>query len=453
MEVASSKSVKVLTLLLTVLAMGLAGVLVYKSQTLEALPGCGGGSGCETVLTSRWSLWFGIPVSLPAMGIYVAMFAAVLLRDTEAKRSQVAAEWVMMFCGVAVIASALWFIVVQFAIVGAFCIYCMSTHVSAAAAAVLCLLAARPMRRAKASALASGIAVALVALLIAGQVLDDESEAAAPNVRFVEDAPTDTVIDLPPMEMSIPRDSILADPLAGGPFEIQPDLVLQPADSMPDTSPPPTTDNIASTGPRKLDFYGKRFKVDTTTAPIVGDPYAPTVLVVVYDYTCSHCRATRVTLEKTKKKHGNGLAILCLPAPLDKKCNKLIRRTNPSSRYACDLAEVSMAVWRAAPDKWAEFDKMLYTNTDLHTPAKAKIAAWNLIGGEKVLNRGLGDPWVGQRIQLNVRIYNVSSRAAGSGLLPMLITENGIMSGAPRHPLDIDDLLEGKRVKSGTHKH
>ena len=453
MDIAHSKSVKVLTLLLAALAMGLAGVLLYQVQTVQPLPGCGGGSGCEMVLTSRWSSLFGIPVSLPAMGIYVAMFAAVLLRDTEAKRPDVAADWVMTFCGVVVIASALWFTVVQFGILGTFCFYCMATHVSAVAAAVLCLLVARPMRRVKASALASSIAVALVALLIVGQVLGDEPDAAAPLVQFVEDAPTDTVIDIPPLDLSALPDTMLTDPLAGGPLVIQPDPLLPPIDATPDASTPPTTGNVIRTGPRKLSFYGGRFKVDTTTVPIIGDPYAPTVLVILYDYTCSHCCTTRATLEKTKKKHGDTLAILCLPTPLDKKCNKLLRSTNPSNRYACELAEVSLAVWRAAPDKWAQFDKMLYSDKNLHTPARSKIAAWNLIGGEKELKRGLDDPWGGQRIALNVRIYNVSARAAGDTLMPMLITENGIMSGAPRHPLDIDDLLKGKHVDNQGHGH
>jgi uncharacterized membrane protein len=444
MDTASSRPVKVITVLLAGLAVALSALLLYKSQTLEALPGCGGGSSCETVLTSRWSSWLGIPVSLPAMGIYTAMLAAVLLRDLQVRRPQRPAEWVMTFCGVATLVSALWFIAVQFGLVGAFCIYCMATHASAAAAAVLCLLAARPMRWVKGLASASAVAVGLVAVLIVGQIMGDEPEAAAPKVQFVEDVSVDMEIDFTSIEPVPLPNTMFNDPR----IDANPSTPATPA-----TASTNSASSDSPTAPRKLAFYGGRFKVDTTTVPIIGDPQAPTVLVILYDYTCVHCRETRKTLERTKKKHGDSLAILCLPAPLDKKCNKMLRSTNPTNRYACDLAEISLAVWRAAPDKWAEFDKKLYDNEKLLTPARAKITAWELIGGEKELKRGLDDPWVDQRIALNVRIYNAVSRAAGNSLMPILITRNAVMNGAPRHPLDIDDLLEGKKVNSKSDGH
>lgn len=444
MDIAHSKPVKVVTLLLAVLAMGMAGVLLYQSQTTQPLPGCGGGSSCDTVLTSRWSLWFGIPVSMLAVGVYVAMFAAVLMRDTEVKRPQLSADRVMIFCSVAVIASALWFTVVQFGVLRTFCIYCMTTHVSASAAAVLCLLTAKPMRQLQGSMIISGTALALVAALIVGQVMGEESEAAAPSVQFVQDTPDfQTSPGLP--------DNMLNDPLASGDFSIPPDLSLPPMERSLNSPTTSATSSDASAGPRKLEFYGGRFTVDTTTTPIIGDPYAPEVLVLLYDYTCSHCRETRLMLEKTKSRHGDKLAIICLLTPLDKKCNKLIRRTSPANKYACDLAQTSLAVWRVAPDKWAEFDKLLYTDDDVRTAARAKIAAWKLVGGEKELEPGLDDPWVGQRIDLDVRIYNACSRGAGNSLLPMLITDKAIMTGKPRHPLDIEDLLEGKQVKPQSH--
>lgn len=446
MDIAQSKTVKILTLVLALAGMALAGVLLYQSQTLDPLPGCGGGSGCDEVLTSRWSSFFGVPVSLLALGVYVTMFAAVLMRDPEAIRPEVAVEWLMTFCGVAVIVSVLWFVFVQSVILGSFCIYCMATHASAAASAVLCLLAARPTRRAKASALASAIAVALVALLIAGQVLGDAPQAAAPKVQFVQDSPDNPQPPELPELQDLP-DTMLNNPLGPDPSAIQIDPLFSPIDTATGPSSPSTTAIIQSTGPRKLSFYGGRFKVDTTTVPIIGDPYAPTVLVILFDYTCSHCRDTRATLEKTKTRHGDELAIICLPMPLNKKCNKLLRSSSPTNRYACELAEASLAVWRVAPQKWAEFDKQLYTDEALRSPARSKIAAWKLVGGEKVLKEGLDDPWVGQRIALNVRIYNACSRAVGNSLIPMLITEDGIMTGAPRHPLDIDDLLDGKTIE------
>ncbi len=436
-DLASSKSLKGVTVLLAVMAAGLAGLLLYQSQTLEALPGCGGGSGCSTVLASKWSSWLGLPVSLLALGVYIAMLSAVVMRDTESRRPQPGAEWVMVCSGVAVLVAALWFVIVQVVIVGSFCLYCMATHVSAGVAAVLCLLAAQPSRWLKSAASAGGVAVGLMAVLIVGQVMGDDPEAVAPQIHIVEAAPAD------PVESEQPS-SLFTNPVPElAPPAPKPDPVVKPPAGTG------TKQTVSPLGPRKLAFYGGRFKLDTTNVPIIGDPHAPKVLVVIFDYNCDHCRETRVMLEKTKQKHGDKLAIICLPTPLSSKCNKLVTRTHPNNRYSCELAEASLAVWRVAPDKWEEFDKRLYTDADIRTAARSQIAAWELLGGEKAFKQGQDDPWVKKRISTNVSIYEVVGKTSGSALLPMLVTETGVMTGAPRHPLDIDDLLLGLKVPRG----
>ena len=56
-------------------------VVVFEASGVTA--GCGDGSGgldCEHVLSSRWSKWLGLPVSAPAVGLYLtAALATVLL--------------------------------------------------------------------------------------------------------------------------------------------------------------------------------------------------------------------------------------------------------------------------------------------------------------------------------------------------------------------------------------
>jgi len=433
MAFASSNRVKVVTILLAGLAAGLSGLLLYQSQTLDLLPGCGGGSGCETVLSSKWSLWLGIPVSLPALGIYTAMFAAVLLRDPRARHAQPPTEWVMVLCAVSAIAAALWFVTVQVALVGALCKYCLATHAAGVSASVLCVLSAKPVLSVKSLSTAGAAALGLAVVLIGGQVAGDAPKSAGPRVTFADDAPSIAPIAQPPL-VAI-HDSPAAPP-----------AVIQSTPTDPAPPPPADAVPVATSAQRMVKFYGGRFEVDATAVPVLGDPQAPIVLAVLYDYTCLHCRDTRKILEKTREQYGDKLAILCLPVPLDSDCNKLIRRTSPGNRYACEVAQTSLALWRAAPGKWPQFDRRLYTEADIRTTARAKIAAWEIIG-ESALDKAMKDGWVDQQIALGVNLYALCGKASGSTALPMLVSEHGIMNGTPRHPLDIEDLITGKKTR------
>lgn len=438
MAFASSTRVKFVTVLLAALAAGLSGLLLYQSQTLDLLPGCGGGSGCETVLSSKWSVWLGIPVSLPAMGIYTAMLTAVLMRDPQARHAQPPTEWVMVLCAVSAIAAALWFVTVQLALVGALCKYCLATHTVGVSAAVLCILAVKPVIPMKSLATAGASALGLAAVLIGGQVAGDAPQAVGPRVTFAEDAPK----QVSPGE---PLPTKINAPLAVTPPPIGTTAPLVAAPPTPDIFTPaePAAATAAASGPRMVKLYGGRFEIDTTTVPVLGDPYAPIVLAVLYDYTCVHCRDTRKILEKTHEKYGDRLAILCLPVPLDSQCNKLIPRTSPANRYACQVARTSLALWRAAPGKWPGFDRRLYTEGDIRTTARTKIAAWELIG-ESALDAAMTEGWADRQIAYNVKLYALCGKASGSTMLPMLVSAHGIMNGTPRHPLDIDDLIAGK---------
>src|SRR6185436_20735339 len=61
--------------LLMVGAICAAGYLAWTSLTGNAVAGCGPDSSCDKVLHSRWAYWLGIPVSLPALLIYIGVFA------------------------------------------------------------------------------------------------------------------------------------------------------------------------------------------------------------------------------------------------------------------------------------------------------------------------------------------------------------------------------------------
>jgi uncharacterized membrane protein len=437
MSIATSNRAKIATVMLSALAAGLAGLLLYQSQTQEVLPGCGGGSGCDAVLSSRWSLWLGIPVSMMALMVYTAMFVAVIMRDPGVKQPQHPANIAMTVCAFSAIASALWFVGVQVFAVGALCKYCIATHTAGVAASVLCLMVALPLLPTKYLASSSGGAVLLVGALIAGQVLGKGPQAPAPKIQYATDQSAEP--DLPDVLPPVPKNPLLADP-SRTPLSTPP----KPAPSTDENKASAKQQEAAAPAPQPVSLYGGRLKLDAADVPRIGNLDARDLLVILYDYTCSHCRHTRTMLERTTKRHGDNLAILCLPTPLSRKCNRLIKRDNPTNRYACDLAQISLAVWKAAPDKWVEFDRKIYTDDDIRTPVRARSVAKRLVGEEE-LAKALKDPWIDQQIQRNVSMYATAARAAGSSALPMLITKKGVMNGTPGHILDIDDLIKGKQ--------
>ena len=92
--------------------------------------GCGIGSSCDEVLNSRWATVGGIlPISVLATGAYLAMLTAVFFIG-PARASfirQLAWGTLLILSGTAA-GSAVWFTILQKWTIGAFCPYCITTH-------------------------------------------------------------------------------------------------------------------------------------------------------------------------------------------------------------------------------------------------------------------------------------------------------------------------------------
>ena len=113
-------------------ALALSAFLGWHYLMGGEMIGCGVGNACDQVLNSRWSAIGGVlPVSGLAAGAYLAMLTASLFIGpaTEAPVRRLAWRAMLVLAGAAA-GSAVWFIIVQKWIVGAFCPYCMATHVT-----------------------------------------------------------------------------------------------------------------------------------------------------------------------------------------------------------------------------------------------------------------------------------------------------------------------------------
>src|SRR5579863_6404510 len=89
--------------------------LAWISLTGRASAGCGPGSGCSEVLSSRWAYWAGIPVSIPAFLVYLALMVATAKHEAESGARYSDPRWIAIvsLCGM-VIGAGLWFGFLQY---------------------------------------------------------------------------------------------------------------------------------------------------------------------------------------------------------------------------------------------------------------------------------------------------------------------------------------------------
>jgi len=158
---------------LSALALALSAYLGWHHLAGGFLIGCGGGSPCDEVLRSRWSTIAGVlPVSGVAAGAYLAVLIASFYigPSTEAPVQWLAWRAMLILVGAAA-GSAVWFTIVQKWIMGAFCLYCMATHLTGVLLAVLVIGRARRLDGAglnKPGFLRENARPALVGLTLAG---------------------------------------------------------------------------------------------------------------------------------------------------------------------------------------------------------------------------------------------------------------------------------------------
>jgi hypothetical protein len=117
------------------------------------MAGCGPGSPCDRVLGSAWAYWLGIPVSAPALVAYVALLIFSFLSFGSSSKNNLPKYWRgIFFLGAVIIASAIWFTVLQLSVLKSVCKFCTSAHLLGFTGALL-LLSKAPFGELKGNAL------------------------------------------------------------------------------------------------------------------------------------------------------------------------------------------------------------------------------------------------------------------------------------------------------------
>ena len=344
-----------------------------------SMVGCGGGSPCEQVLSSRWSTIAGVlPVSGLAMGAYLAMLVASLFigPSTESPIRRMAWSAMLVLAG-SVAGGAVWFTILQKWVIGSFCPYCMTTHITGL------------------------LLTALVIWRAITEFNDPSNEIPLTNHTMVKNVSSLHIIR-PMSAIGLALIGlVLTGILAAFQVAITPPVVYHDGDSQV---------NLPA--------------IDYHTVPMVGSPDAPYIVTLLFDYQCPHCQKLHFALDEAVHRYAGKLAFRLCPTPLNTHCNPFIPRDVDAFRNSCELANIGMAVWVAKREAYSAFENWMFSFEagDSWQPRSledTRAKAVELVGQEK-LDAALKNPWIGGYIQDCVQIYGKAMQN-GKGGVPKLI--------------------------------
>jgi len=397
------------------------------------VPGCGPESDCDKVLNSSWAYWLGIPVSLLGLGLYGAFFISTFsLKISQQLKATRALNSLTLF-SFATLAAAAWFVGVQAVAIKAFCPYCCTAHGLASLAALIFLsqagrISSRLSVRLNFGA-GIGVAVGLVAVIAAGQIILPK-EQAAPLIVDLGQAQTNA-------------------PLAEAKPPISPKPVPAPKPT-PTPTPVATPTVVATVTPEAPSTVkAKPFLVpktnislDAARLPLLGPANAPYRIGCLFDYTCHHCRQLHGFIRTAIDKFDGQLSCLMIPMPLDANCNAKFKRTHRDHVDACKYAKICLAVQQVAPAKYEQFDRWLFTNHKTTKPlAKVREHAAGLVGAA-ALNKAVASETVQQQLQQNIRVYALNTKNYGNSSMPQTIIKDGMMFGPAQSSAAFQSLLK-----------
>lgn len=396
----------VVTILATIAFMVGSYLLWHSIQSGSQLAGCSGeGAGCNEVLETRWSEWFGIPVSAGGLLVYAAILGFSLLMRKGASARQ---WWILLALSVAAAGSALWFISLQLFIVKSYCWYCMTVHACGLLTFTFVLKNCPTERmieakknkkkreeglpsKQKAAAMAAGLSV--IAVLAAGQIIGPRIQPPPPVA--------------PPVASRQPQTSVQTAPQQG----------------------------------REVNLINGALRFQMGQFPIFGSPDASRVVAHFFDFTCPACRDFHPALMAADVPNETTTALVMIPIPLDAKCNPGIRETAYAHRDACDYAKIALAIWNTRPDQYNLYDTFLFQGEYPPPLDAARGYAQQLIGAD-TLTAALGDPHIEEQLRAGLQMF-YSSAIPNKGL-PALATPDSILVGG-QSPSLLNSILSGRQ--------
>ncbi len=407
---------------LSVIAFCVAGYLAFTGLTNSQPAGCAPGAGCGEVLSSPWSSLWGVPVSVPGVLVYFGLFLCtfhVSARQPDARRRD---AWTVMYA-LAIFAglAAIWYTYLQFFVIKSICPYCMIDHTCGMLIAALVLYSApvkqgETLAQGQRSPLVLGqgraISIAVSCVMIMGLFILTQFAFPASTHREVVTGPLIIPDELPATTGTV-KDGKAVTATNG-----------KPAPPVRSTDPDQLTLLPGTEKDVWLRVAKGQLKFERTQLPVRGNINARIMLVCMVDYTCPHCRLFHHLFPKAVARYGDQVAFMIVPMPLNPDCNPYVRYREERHEPACDLARLSLAVWRTDASKFAQFDDWLFEPEKARTGREARAKAEELVGKDE-LQKMFDTGWPHEQALKHVRVYDM----ANQGRIPKVMFQNLAIEG------------------------
>ncbi len=384
---------------LCMLALVLSGILSWHFLMDGQMVGCGGGSSCDEVLNSRWSMIAGLlPVSGLAMGVYLTMLLATFFigPDTELSIRRLAWKVLLVLAG-SVAGGALWFTVIQKWIIGGFCFYCMTTHFIGLV--ITGLVYWRAIREKE-----SGLIDHVQQNFVVGRE-NSLSTHASSNQR-----------------LQVSKFLLTGLAFAGVMAVSQVGLSSSSAYSDGESH-----ENLPA--------------INSQTVPLIGAPDAPYIVKLLFDYECSHCQKIHFMLEEAVRRYHGKLAFALCPTPLNTQCNPYVPRDVDAFKNSCELARIGLSVWLANREAFPAFETWMFTyetgdRWHPRSPGAAGKKAVELVG-ETEYREAMADSWLKGYMQSCVQLFGQTLQNGKGGIPKLILGSRWVIP----EPANTDDLI------------
>lgn len=384
------------SLVFSFVALGISGYLAYVGLTESKVVGCHGGIfNCDHVLNSRWSQVLGIPVSIPAIVLYVVVIGALVGVRRGTASSQRIAWMTLSVLSIAAAMSAAWFVGLQVFSIGHFCPYCLLVH----SCGVLLAAAAWWNRPRDVFSLTNSSAIGLA---LSGSLIAMQAFGTVPDTFEIE---THDPAVLPMKFDPLDADALFESPLGMTALSWFSLVGVVMADDAAPTEPALT--------PRLVPVSGGKRQLDARKWPVWGNVEAKYLIVELFDYTCEHCRNTHNSIKAAAPLLNNDFAVLTLPVPLHRDCNDAATNSSPERADACEIARLAISVWLVDASKFTAYHDWLFEQK--RSAGEARMYAETLVDRE-ALAAELAKGTASKYIAKNVILY----KDAGAGTVPKI---------------------------------
>jgi len=141
-----SKSMIKIIIILALAGMAIDALLTYNKITYSKI-GCPAGGSCDIVISSPYSEFFGIPVSLYGMGAFIFFVFVGLLSLNGRIGEKMGLQIIAVFGAIGLVIAA-WFIYLMEFVIQAICPWCILSHALLLAIFLVCIYALIKIRKA-----------------------------------------------------------------------------------------------------------------------------------------------------------------------------------------------------------------------------------------------------------------------------------------------------------------